>query len=58
MVVQEHAVGVAALAAAEGNGDDLPALGIVAKAGGIRHADEFELDQRLLEFERLRNDGA
>ena len=49
---------VAAFVVAEGNGDDLSALGIVTEAGGIRHADEFEIDQRLLEFKRFRNDGA
>ena len=55
LVVEEHAVGVAALAAAEGDGDHLPALGVIAEAVRIRHADEFVFHQRfaLIEFERL-----
>ena len=55
LVVEEHAVSVAALAAAEGNGNYLPALGVIAEAVRIRHADEFVFHQRfaLVEFERL-----
>src|ERR1700757_4445183 len=60
LVVEEHAVRVAALAAAEGDGDHLPALGIIAEAVRIRHADEFVLHQRfaLIELERLRHPPA
>src|SRR5262249_29071202 len=53
LVVEEHAMGVAALAAAEAYRNDLSGLGIVAEAGGIRHADELVLDDRLVHFERL-----
>src|SRR4029077_12344548 len=41
LVVEEHAVRVAALAAAEGDGDHLPAFGVIAEAVRIGHADEF-----------------
>src|SRR4029453_5818941 len=58
MVVEKHAMGVAALAALERDRDHLSALGVVAEAGRIRHADEFELDQRLVDLERLRNELA
>src|SRR5262245_54872058 len=64
MVVEKHAMGVAALAALERDRDHLSALGalaalgVVAEAGRIRHADEFEFDQRLLDLERLRNNLA
>src|ERR1700730_5279035 len=46
-VVQEHAVRVAAPSAAERDGYHLAALGVVAEAVRIRHADEFVFDQRL-----------
>ena len=60
LVVEEHAVGVAALAAAERDRDHLPALGVIAEAVRIRHADEFVFHQRLalVEFERLGHHGA
>src|ERR1700733_6402691 len=58
MVVQKHAVGVAALPALKRNRDHLPALGVVAEAGRIRHADELELHQRLADLQRLRNEFA
>ncbi len=58
MVVQEHAVRVAALLALERHGDHLAALGVVAEAGGVRHADELVLHQRLFDLERLRHDRA
>src|SRR5262247_4901265 len=58
MVVEKHAMGVAALAALERDRDHLSALGVVAEAGRIRHADEFELDQWLVDLERLRNELA
>src|SRR5262245_13728763 len=53
LVVEEHAMGVSALAATELDRDHLPGLGVVAEARGVRHADEFVLDQRLVHFERL-----
>src|SRR5262249_50862709 len=58
MIVEKHAMGVAALAALERDRDHLSALGVVAEARRIRHADEFELDQRLINLERLRNELA
>src|SRR5215475_5129170 len=54
--LRNHAMGVAAFAALERDRDHLSALGVVAEAGRIRHADEFELDQRLFDLERLRNE--
>src|SRR5215475_11445107 len=56
--LRNHAMGVAALAALERDRDHLSALGVVAEAGRIRHADEFELDQRLVDLERLRHELA
>src|SRR5262245_14144393 len=53
MIVEKHAMGVAALAALERDRDHLSALGVVAEAGRIRHADEFELDKRVIDLERL-----
>jgi hypothetical protein len=44
---------VAAFAALEGHRDDLAAFGVIAEARRIRHADEFEFDQRLLDLQRL-----
>ena len=55
MIVEKHAMGVAALAALKRDRNDLSALGVVAEAGRVRHADEFELHQRLIDFERLRH---
>ena len=51
-------MGVAALAALERDRDHLSALSVVAEAGRIRHANEFEFDQRLLDLERPRNNLA
>src|SRR5450631_1394581 len=55
LVIEEHAVGVAALPAAKRNRDYLPTLSIIAKAVRVRHADEFVFHQRLalVKFERL-----
>jgi len=53
MIVEKHAMRVTAFAALEAHRDDLTALGIVAETGRIRHADEFEFDQRLLDLQRL-----
>src|SRR5215813_7696461 len=58
LVVKEHAVAVAALAAAEAHRNDLSGFGIVAEAGGIRHPDELVLDEGLVHLERLRDDRA
>src|SRR5262245_65215385 len=58
MVVEKHAMGVAALAALERDRDHLSALGVVPEAGRIRHADELEFDQRLLDLERFRKNLA
>src|ERR1700730_17861383 len=48
LVIEEHAVAVAALAAAKAHRNDLSGFGIVAEAGGIRHTDELVLDQWLV----------
>src|SRR5262245_24741686 len=58
LVVQEHAVGVAAPLAPERHGDHLAGFRVVAEAGRVRHADELILDQRLGDLERLGHDGA
>jgi len=58
LVVEEHAMAVAALAAAKAHRNDLSGFGVVAEPGGVRHADEFVLDEGLVHFERLRNDRA
>ena len=47
-------MGVGAGLPVEPHRDDLAGLGVVAKAGGIGHADEFIFDQRLVEGQRLR----
>src|SRR4029450_9366036 len=48
---EKHAVTLAALVAAERDRDDLPAFGVVAEAGRVRHTDELKLDQRFVELE-------
>ena len=58
MVVEKHAVGVAALAALEGHRNDLSALGVIAETGRVRHADELEIHQRRLDLERFRHELA
>ena len=58
MIVEKHAVRIAAFAALERNRDDLPALGVIAEAGRVGHADELELDQRLIDLKRLRHELA
>jgi hypothetical protein len=58
LIIQEHAVRVAALPAAQRDGDYLAAFGIVAEARRIRHADEFVFDDRLVNLERLRHERA
>src|SRR5262249_30425669 len=53
MVVEEHAVRVATLAAFERNRDDLAALGVVAETSRVRHANEFVLHQWRIDLQRL-----
>lgn len=55
LIVEEHAVGVAATATTERDRDDLAAIGAVGKAIRIRHADEFIYDERFarIELQRL-----
>ncbi len=47
LVVEIHRMDVTALFAMKADRDHLTGLGIVAKAGRIRHADEFIFDDRL-----------
>jgi hypothetical protein len=56
MIVEEHLMDEAAGLAAKRHRDDLAALGVVAKAGGVRHADEFVVHHGLGQLQRLRND--
>jgi len=49
---------IAAGLAVKADRDDLAGFGVVAEAGGIGHADELELDQRLRHLQRFRNHGA
>ena len=56
-VVQEHGMGVAAFFTLVFDGNDLAGLGVVAEPGRVRHADELELHDRLIERQGLRNDG-
>ena len=58
VVVQVHRQRVGARLALVGDGDHLAALGVIAKAGGVRHADELIGDQRLGHFQRLWHHGA
>src|SRR6516162_8493638 len=51
--IEEHGVDIAAQLAAQSDGYHLTRLGVVAKTGTVRHADEFVLDDRLHHFERL-----
>jgi hypothetical protein len=37
--------------------NDLAGLGVVAESGGVRHADEFILDQRFVDFQGRRHHG-
>src|SRR5262245_59143111 len=53
LVIQEHAMGVAALSALERDRYDLPGFGIVAETGRIRHANEFVFDDGLGDLERF-----
>jgi hypothetical protein len=58
VVVQEHLVGVAAGLAPPAHRDHLAALGVVAEAGRIRHADELVIHHRLDDLQRLRHHPA
>src|SRR5215471_12110060 len=49
-------MGVATLAAAEGNRDDLTSFRVIAEASRIRHADEL-VRRALVELQRLRYDS-
>ena len=51
-------MGVAALAAAKGDRNDLPAFRVVRRNHLNRHADEFVFNERfaIVEFERLWDD--
>src|SRR4051812_31578460 len=58
-VVQIHRVRVVRLSALlVQNRDDLTALRIVAKPRRIRHADELVMNDRVVDFQRLGNDGS
>jgi hypothetical protein len=46
IVVQEHTMRIAALAAAEGHRNHLAGFGVIAEAGRIRHADKLVFDDR------------
>ena len=58
VVVEKHAMGVAALAALERNRNDLSAFRVVAEAGRVLHANELELHQRFAHLKRFRDQGA
>src|SRR5713101_4651154 len=58
IVVEEHAVRIAALAAAESDRDDLAGLGVIAVASRVRHADELVFDDSPVRHERLRDQRA
>jgi hypothetical protein len=58
MIVEVHGVDVAAELASETDGDHLPAFGVIAEAGGVRHPDELVLDDRVGEFQRRRDHRA
>jgi hypothetical protein len=58
MVVQKHLVCVAAGLALVAHRDHLAALGVIAEAGRIRHADEFVVHHRLDNLERFRHHPA
>ena len=58
MVVQVHRERVRAGLAFVGDRDDLAAFGVIAKAGGVGHADELVGDQRFGHLERFRHHGA
>ena len=60
IVVEVHGVHIAAflhraVLGLEPHRDDLAGFGVVAKAGGIRHADELICDRVARDFQWLRN---
>ena len=57
-VVEEHGVGIAPLATAERDRDDLAGLGVVAEAGRVRHADELVFDDAAVGHQWLRHQRA
>jgi hypothetical protein len=52
IVVQEHAMRIAALAAAERHRNHLAGFGVIAEAGRVRHADKLVFDNRLIDLQR------
>src|SRR5262245_19629691 len=58
MIVEEHAVGIAALAPLKGHRDDLPRFRVVPETRGIGHSDELVFDQRVVYLQRLGHNGA
>ena len=41
--------------ALEADRNHLPGFGVIAKTGGVGHADEFVFDERLSDLQRLRH---
>src|SRR5437763_1494286 len=58
MIVEKHAMAIAAFAAFECDRNDLSALRVISESRRIRHANEFELHQRLVDLERFRHQRA
>src|SRR6516162_559539 len=58
IVVQEHTMRIATLAAAEGNRNHLAGFGVIAEAGRIRHTDKLVFDDRFIDLQRLRHQRA
>src|SRR5215831_12470742 len=58
IVVQEHTMRIAALAAAEGHRNHLAGFGVIAEAGRIRHTDKLVFDDGLIDLQRLRHQRA
>src|ERR1700730_11467606 len=56
MVVEKHAVAIAAFAAFERDRNNLSALGVISESGRVRHANEFELHQGIVDLERCRHE--
>jgi hypothetical protein len=55
VIIEEHAMRIAALAALETDPDNLSAFGVIAEAGAIGHTDELELRQGLVDLQGLRH---
>ncbi|VBG07306.1 Uncharacterised protein [Burkholderia pseudomallei] len=58
VIVQIHRERIAAGLALVFDGDHLAALGVIAEAGRIGHANEFVMNEWFLDLERLRHDFA